>query len=139
MTYVKHINGFTTYPYSLEQLRSDNPNVDFPNVISDEFLVSLGVYPVTMVPIPNYDSDVQVATLDLVPVETNGVWTLGWTVQDKISYEIPVEQAAKMALRIIELKRILAETNYDKTNSDILSQRQAWRNEVDQWDSQLTK
>lgn len=139
MTYVKHINGFTTYPCSLEQLRSDNPNVDFPNVISDEFLASLGVYPVTMVPIPNYDSAVQVATLDLVPVETNGVWTLGWTVQDKISYEIPVEQAVKLALRIIELKRVLAETNYDKTNSDILAQRQAWSNEVDQWDSHLIK
>lgn len=37
------IRDGTRYPYSLAELRRDNPNVTFPNVLSEEMLAPFGV------------------------------------------------------------------------------------------------
>lgn len=136
MTYVKNADALTVYPYSFDQLRSDNPNTSFPANPSDSLLASFMVYPVTVAPEPPYDAAVQVATRDTMPTQSDGVWTLDWTVRDKTPAELAAEQAAQVALRIAELKRQLAATDYvalsdyDKSKPDVLAQRQAWRDEI---------
>jgi hypothetical protein len=136
MTYVKHADGFTTYPYSFDQLRSDNPNTSFPAVLSDALLASFMVYPVTVADEPAHDPATQVTVQDTLPTLSEGVWTLGWAVRDKTPEQITTAQAAQAVLRIAELKRNLAETDYvalsdyDKSKPDVLAQRQAWREEI---------
>jgi hypothetical protein len=136
MTYVKSAYGALTYPYSLEQLCRDNPNMSFPEAPSDELLASHGMYPVTVLPEPTYDLITQIASRNAYPSETNGVFSLGWTVRDKTPVELAAEQAARVAMRVIELKQLLADTDYvalsdyDKDKPEILAQRQVWREEI---------
>lgn len=58
--YIKTLNGQPVkYPYTLGDLKDDNPNTSFPAVISEEFLAECGVYPVTPIPAPTFDSKTQ--------------------------------------------------------------------------------
>lgn len=52
--YIKITDG-TPENYTISQLRRDNPNVSFSEVIPTEKLASFGVYPVKVLPRPNYD------------------------------------------------------------------------------------
>ena len=67
--------------YSIGQLRRDNPQVSFPNLLSDKLLADWGVYPYTVQDQPTVDYMTQ--TLTAMPlVEINGVWTQGWGVSN---------------------------------------------------------
>jgi hypothetical protein len=65
------------YPYSIEKLRSDNPETSFPAVMSEEELSAWGVYPVTEEAVPAFNE----ATEQLEqtqPTLINGSWLAGW-------------------------------------------------------------
>jgi hypothetical protein len=88
MTYLKAVNGIVEqYPYSISQLKNDNPNVSFPKEPTDELLADWDVYPVTVAQTPVYDSLVQAAKQD-APQNVNGAWMVAWLVQ-----QLPLEQA----------------------------------------------
>lgn len=64
------------YPYSVGQLRIDNPNVSFSASPPASLLAEWRVFPVARVPQPD-----NTATTDFVaadPVLVNGVWTQVW-------------------------------------------------------------
>lgn len=75
------------YPYTIKQLRRDNPQVSFPDQMPEALLAEYGVYPVQTVPAPRYDSLVQVCA-ELPPAEVDGVWTQQWGVRDKTAEEL---------------------------------------------------
>lgn len=79
LRYVKLIDGLAT-PYSVQQLRRDNPQVAFQKDPTDATLAEWGVYPVVAVEAPEFDASTQTAdnTVELV----DGVWTEQWTVRD---------------------------------------------------------
>jgi len=80
--YVKLNNGAVeTYPYSIGQLRKDNPNTSFPKNPTDELLAMWEIYPVTVVQTPAYDSMVQTIEQD-EPQNVNGAWVVAWLVND---------------------------------------------------------
>lgn len=75
--YVKLVEGIIDkFPYSLEQLRRDYPNVSFPRNVDDTSLSIYGVYPVVQVDPPEYniEYDIQMG----MPVLINDVWTQTW-------------------------------------------------------------
>jgi hypothetical protein len=87
--HVKYTNGIVdTYPYSIGQLRRDNPNTSFPKIIPDAVLQDWGVYAVTVADEPSYTKRTQTLSQNTSPTLVNSVWTLGWTVTDKTSDEI---------------------------------------------------
>ena len=87
--YVKITNGSVdTYPYSVGQLRRDNPNTSFPKRIPDAMLEDWGVYEVLEADKPSYTDRTQTLSQNSQPTLVNNVWTLGWTVTDKTSQEI---------------------------------------------------
>ena len=56
MSYVKITNGaVTTYPYTVGQLRRDNPNVSFPRNVPIEIMRRYGMRPVTTEAMPDYN------------------------------------------------------------------------------------
>ena len=75
------VNGTVeTYPYSIGQLRKDNPQTSFPKNPSDDLLASFGVYPVERAERPDYSP----ITHDLregAPEMVGGVWTQVWIVE----------------------------------------------------------
>jgi hypothetical protein len=83
--FIKLTNGVPT-PYTIGQLRRDNPQTSFPKDIPDEMLASYDVYPVKRTPAPAYNEFTQlIRALD--PVEIDGVWTQQWEVMD-----LPLDQ-----------------------------------------------
>lgn len=77
--FVKVTDGqLTKYPYTLNELRRENPQISFPPQISDETLASFDVYPVQTVPAPDLDSKTHrhLSTAELV----DGKWTQVWQV-----------------------------------------------------------
>jgi hypothetical protein len=85
--YVKTSNEqVETYPYSIGQLRKDNPNTSFPKTPTPELLAEWGVYPVTPVDRPQADHTKNVTEGD--PVQVNGAWLQNWVVTDATTEEI---------------------------------------------------
>lgn len=87
--YVKITNGTVdTYPYSVGQLRRDNPNTSFPKQIPSEMLESYGVYTVVYTDMPSIDDRTQKVEQEATPTLVDGNWTIGWTTTDKTAEEI---------------------------------------------------
>lgn len=79
MIYAKVKEGkIETFPYTISQLKKDNPNTSFPSIINDELLESFDVYPISQSIIPAFDKKTQRLTKDIGVV--NGKWTQIWSV-----------------------------------------------------------
>ena len=91
---VKIINdAVDTFPYTVRQLKQDNPNTSFPEAVSGLDLSDYGVYGVTVSAKPSAVHDEKVVS-DTEPTLVDGVWTLGWTVRDLTADEIASEAKA---------------------------------------------
>ena len=117
--YVKIVdNAIDRYPYTLEQLRKDNPSVSFPKVMSDNLLESYGIYIVTQLNTPNINKRTQKYTANAAPTLVDGAWTIGWTTSNKSSDEISVYDNVEAATNRSTRNNLLYETDY-YGNSDV--------------------
>jgi hypothetical protein len=71
------------YPYTVGDLRHDNPNTSFPKHVPADMLSGYGVYPVARAAVPQFDSLVQSLVAHAAPTEDAGQWTLGYDVVQK--------------------------------------------------------
>lgn len=86
--YVKLANNQPSkFPYTLADLRGDNPDTSFPTDITNETLASFSVYPVAAAPVPDFDSKTHRVKQNVQLVD--GVWTQVWHLQ-----ELPEQQAS---------------------------------------------
>jgi len=86
--YVKILNDVVdTFPYYINTLKEENPNTSFPSTMTDEMLVDWNVYPVTVEDQP-VTAHNETVSLNTMPTENNGVWTVGWTVRVWTSEEL---------------------------------------------------
>lgn len=109
--YVKTSNGqVETYPYSIGQLRKDNPHTSFPKNPSDQTLAEWGVYPVTDIPMPSVDHTKNVT--EGTPVQVNGAWLRNWVVTDASAEEIAQREADAWANLREKRNQRLTETDY---------------------------
>jgi len=79
--FVKVTNGQPSkFPYTLGELRRDNPNVSFPKTIPDATLEQYGVFNVKDTDAPKVDSKVKrlIKGVSLV----DGIWTVTWAEQN---------------------------------------------------------
>jgi hypothetical protein len=139
MLLVKTSNGqVEQFPYTLGDLRRDNPNTSFPKKIGDAILASYGIYHVMPDTQPAYDSLVQTLVRDPEPNNNEtavdedtgetyktGRWVIGYTVENK-----PQDQAETF----VRNKRdgLLSDTDWmalsDNTMSpEMVAYRQALR------------
>lgn len=84
---LKNIDNQITYPYSIHQLRRDNPQVSFPREIPDERLADWGVYRVAKVEPPIYDPETQTIE-EGQPVQIGDKWTQVWNVRELTTDEL---------------------------------------------------
>jgi hypothetical protein len=106
--YVKISNGAVDqYPYTVGNLRRDNPNTSFPKRPSDDLLADWGLYPVTINETPTIDDRTQTLAIEDAPTLTDGSWSIGWTILSKSAEEIAEYDAgvagANRTLRDIKL------------------------------------
>lgn len=90
--YIKIKDGITTYPYTIGQLKLENPNVSFPQTITNEVLENFGVYPVQSVEIADdYTKNIVEGT----PTLSGSVYIQNWNVTDATEEEINIKIAEK--------------------------------------------
>ena len=86
--YVKLTNNQPSkFPYTLADLRRDNPGTSFPADITNELMSSFNVYPVASTPAPEFDSKTHRAKQGVELVDS--AWTQVWHLQ-----ELPEPQAS---------------------------------------------
>ncbi len=117
MLYVKVTNGSIQYPYTIGQLRKDNPNTSFPAYISADTLAAYGVYAVQEVPAPEVDPLTQ-RHEQTNPVQVDGKWTQTWRV-----LQLPGDQATVN----VRAKRnqLLADSDWTQLADSIVN-KSAW-------------
>jgi hypothetical protein len=94
--YAKLNNGVVEkYPYTIGDLRKDNPNTSFPSQISQTTLDDFGVVTVVTVDKPEFDYTKNV--VEGTPILENGVWKQIWVVSDASAQEIAERKAQKAA------------------------------------------
>jgi len=101
MSYVKVNNGTAT-PYSLAQLKRDNPQTSFPAKVSEQILASYDVYPLVNGARPANDI-VQTGPIELI----NGVWTQTYTGRDYT----PEEKRSSMVVTMRQARLALLQQN----------------------------
>ena len=86
--YVKLTNNQPSkFPYTLADLRQDNPGTSFPADITNETLALFSVYPVATTSAPEFDSKTHRVKQGVELID--GAWTQVWHLQ-----ELPEQQAS---------------------------------------------
>lgn len=79
--FLKSTNGkIDQFPYTVGDLRRDNPNTSFPKKISQETMAAYGMFPVVYEEMPVYDPTTQRVEDATVPKLIEGRWVLTRTV-----------------------------------------------------------
>jgi hypothetical protein len=81
------------FPYSIGNLRRDNPNVSFPRNPSDALLASYDVFPVIAQEPPEHDPATQNLN-QATPTLVDGQWLQTWQITDASAEEITERQRA---------------------------------------------
>lgn len=84
--YIKIVNSEITYPYTLQELKRDNPNATFPVNPSNESLLNFGVYFVESTPKPEYNYTKNVEETN--PILVDGIYYQNWVETDATQTEI---------------------------------------------------
>jgi len=115
------------YPYSIQKLKTDNPNTSFPSEITDSLLQSYKVYPVSNEARPEVSNDKRAVAED-TPSYADGNWSLGWSVKSKTDDEKFSDEASKRRERDELLKNTDHYALTDRTLSEEMeSYRQSLR------------
>ena len=108
------------FPYSIGNLRRDNPNTSFPRNPSDELLAQWNVFPVVEQDPPSFNS----ATQDLNqvnPTLTNNQWLQTWAVTAASSDEIAQRTTAKEVEVRVQRDKLIAESDWTQLTDCQLS------------------
>ena len=98
------------FPYSIDDLRKDNPRVSFSNSNSTEMLASYNVFPVVRTD-ATYDTTTQVAEPNGC-VYTGTRWETAWTVRDKKPEEAEQYIAALAYRTRLQRDELLQDTDW---------------------------
>jgi len=111
--FVKITNGqVTKYPYTVGDLRRDNPNTSFPKTVPETTMASYGMYPVSYEAAPDYDPLTHRLQHSTVPSLVDGEWKLTKTVVALTADQIADAASAKAAEMRKVRDALLAETDY---------------------------
>lgn len=127
--YVKITSGTVdTYPYSVGQLRRDNPQTSFPKTIPTEMLEEYGVFAVTTTSAPDVDLRTKSVAEVTTPTLVGGAWTLTWTTTDKTADEIAEWDTNLAAQNRDRRNGLLSQSDWTQMNDSPLSNedKTAW-------------
>lgn len=83
--YLRIKNNIITYPYSINNLRQDNPNTSFPSEISEFVMNEFNLFEVRQTPKPNdYTKNISEGT----PILIEGVYYQNWIQTNASASEI---------------------------------------------------
>lgn len=84
--YAKIENGeVIKYPYSIQDLKKDNPNVSFPSIIDEPTKFGYSMLPIQKIEV---QEDYTKNILEELPELIDGIWTQSWSITDATQEEI---------------------------------------------------
>jgi hypothetical protein len=105
-------DGITTkVPYTLEELRRENPGTSFPAFMSGEELAEWGVFAVEEQSPPAFNEQTESIELG-APVLVDGKWVREWNIFPAVAEEVEMRTVAKAELVRTERNRLLAASDY---------------------------
>lgn len=111
------------YPYSIGDLRKDNPNVSFPRNPSIDLLAGFSVYPVVITAEPDYDPVTQIVNQDgCAYIAERQRWETIWTVRNKTAEEITADNQRKADSVRSERNRLLAASDWTQVLDTVVNQ-----------------
>lgn len=90
--YIKVSGSVTTYPYTIQNLKSDNPNISFPNILTDSVLNDFNVYSVVQV---ENGGDYTKNYVEGTPTQSGSLYLQNWTESDASSEDIETRKNEK--------------------------------------------
>ena len=94
--FVKVTNGtIDQYPYTVGDLRRDNPNVSFPKQVPEATMAEYGMFPVGYAAAPDYNPDTHRIQNSNMPELVDGKWTLTKTVVALTAEQLEDRKAQK--------------------------------------------
>lgn len=120
--HIKVTNGTVdTYPYSVGQLRRDNPQTSFPKTIPTAMLEEYGVFSVTVADMPTFDERTQNVSQQGTPSMVDGAWVLGWDLSSKTADEISEFDADTAIAHRTKRNKLLADSDWTQMNDSPLT------------------
>ena len=98
--YLKIENGNITYPYTISELKADNPNVSFPTSLTNNILEDFDVFVVNLVECgDDYTKNYEEST----PILSGSTYIQVWNESDATTEEIETKKEEKW-LEVRELR-----------------------------------
>jgi hypothetical protein len=111
--FVKITNGqVAAYPYTVGDLRRDNPNTSFAKHVPEAVMAEFGMFPVGYEAAPVFDPMTHRVENSNLPVLKDGKWMLTKTVVALTAEQIASRDAAKAKEVRSQRDRLLAETDW---------------------------
>lgn len=101
------------FPYSVEELRSDNPNTSFPLLMSEEELAEWGVFTVEDQDPPAYNEQTESIEIG-PPALVDGKWVRECNVIQAELAEVQRRNVVQTGIIRAERNRLLAATDYSQ-------------------------
>jgi hypothetical protein len=134
--YLRIINDTINYPYSIEQLKLDNPNVTFPQSLTDAILVEWNMFSIQQTAKPN---DYTKNITEGIPELVDDVYVQKWNQSDASEVEINIRIQNKWTEIRIFRDELLSESDWTQledspqnTNNDWKLYRQSLRDITNQ-------
>lgn len=126
--YIKFIGSqIIKYPYTADDIKKDNPNMSFGQVIEPETLALLGVAVVLRSDRPQV-TDPEKKLVEADPIQLNGVWVQQWAVVGLDAEEFALLTAQKEAEIRNQRNALLSDSDWTMVSDAPLTdaQRAEW-------------
>ena len=118
--YLKVSGSTITYPYSVQNLKNENPNISFPTIISDSLLESFNIYQVEMKN-SGYDNDDTKDVTEVTPILSGSIYIQTYTISDADTETISKRREIKWSEVRSGRDSLLSESDWTQFNDSPIS------------------
>ena len=118
--YLKVSGSTITYPYSVQNLKNENPNTSFPTIIADSLLESFNIYKVETKN-SGYDSDDSKDVTEVTPTLSGSVYIQTYTISDADTETINKRREIKWSEVRSGRDSLLSESDWTQFNDSPIS------------------
>ena len=118
--YLKVSGSIITYPYSVQNLKNENPNISFPTIISDSLLESFNIYQVEMKN-SGYDNDDTKDVTEVTPTLSGSIYMQTYTISDADTETINKRREIKWSEVRSGRDSLLSESDWTQFNDSPIS------------------
>ena len=118
--YLKVSGSTITYPYSVQNLKNENPSISFPTIITDSLLESFNIYKVE-VKSSGYDNDDSKDVTEVTPTLSGSVYVQTYNITDADEETINKRREIKWSEVRSGRDSLLSESDWTQFNDSPIS------------------